>query len=232
VNALAAIRDLIQSPSTQIDTTAFVVALVVSTVSGLLVSILYQLFYENRATGSQIHRSFLLIAPATTALFVAIQYSLPLSLGLVGALTIIRFRTPIKEPEEVGFLMVVIASSIVCATYRFILLGVLLGLVLLVLLLQRYLPRLFRRSARSEGVLLITLGADVTDDQRASVVDALARRLPGGRVQSISFGNGIATIHYSFSRSQANDLTSVKDDLDTVAPIEKVSIFYNRAGLL
>ena len=35
-----------------------------------------------------------------------------MSLGLLGALSIVRFRTPIKEPEEIGFLMVVIATSL------------------------------------------------------------------------------------------------------------------------
>ena len=69
-------------------------------------------FYGRRATGSEIHRAFPLIAIAVTAIFICIQFSLPLSLGLLGALSIVRFRTPIKEPEEIGFLMVVIATSL------------------------------------------------------------------------------------------------------------------------
>jgi chromate transport protein ChrA len=154
MNALQQIQQLMRSPGVQVSITDFVLALVLSVVSGLIISIFYQVFYENRATASQIHRSFLLIAPSITALFIAIQFSLPLSLGLIGALTINRFRTPIKEPEEVGFIMLVIATVIVCATFNYFLLVVLLALALVVLLVQRYLPRLFR-SKRSDSLTTV-----------------------------------------------------------------------------
>src|SRR5688572_21482633 len=118
---------LIRDPGMQIDTTGFVFGLLISACVGLIVSLLYQHFYEDRATGSQVHRCFPLMAPSITALFIAIQFSLPLSLGLLGALSIVRFRTPVKEPEEVGFIMLLIATSVVCATFQFLLLVVLLA---------------------------------------------------------------------------------------------------------
>ena len=84
--------------------------LVVSLISSFLVSYLYVHFYKRRSTGSQIHKSFPLLGLSITAIFICIQFSLPLSLGLLGALSIVRFRTPIKEPEEIGFLMLLIAT--------------------------------------------------------------------------------------------------------------------------
>ena len=126
---LEKIGRLVKDPAVQIDLWGFIFALGVSALVGVAVSALYQIFYENRATGAQVHRSFLLMAPSITALFIAIQFSLPLSLGLLGALSVVRFRTPIKEPEEVGFIMLLIAGSVVCATFQFKLLFVLLFLL-------------------------------------------------------------------------------------------------------
>ena len=97
----------------------FLAALLVSLVSAAAAALLYRFFYERRGTGSQIHRAFPLLSLAVTTLFIGVQVSLPLSLGLLGSLSIIRFRTPIKEPEEVGFIMLVIASSILAATHNF-----------------------------------------------------------------------------------------------------------------
>jgi len=106
----------------------FLVLLLVSVAAAMVVGLLYVRFYGRRATGSEIHRAFPLLALAVTAIFVCIQFSLPLSLGLLGALSIVRFRTPIKEPEEIGFLMVVIATSLAAATgllpYRGVVVGV------------------------------------------------------------------------------------------------------------
>jgi hypothetical protein len=231
MNALQQIQQLMRSPGVQVSLTDFVLALVLSVVSALLISVLYQLFYENRATGSQIHRSFLLIAPSITALFIAIQFSLPLSLGLIGALTIIRFRTPIKEPEEVGFIMLVIASSIVCATFNYLLLAILLALALGVLLVQRYLPRLLR-SKRSDGVLLLTLRDTLSAEMQDRLLGVLRRKVAGGKLQSLSIGDSLTTVHFSFAGLRPQDLEGLETSLKEVAPIQKMNIFFNRQGVL
>jgi hypothetical protein len=57
-------------------------------------------------------RMFVLVGPTTLLVLAAVQSSLALSLGLVGALSIIRFRTPIKEPEELAYLFVSLATGI------------------------------------------------------------------------------------------------------------------------
>ena len=92
--------------------------MVLSLASSLFIAWLYRYFYASRATGSEVHRAFPLLGISVTAIFIAIQFSLPLSLGLLGALSIVRFRTPIKEPEEIGFIMLVIAASLACATFK------------------------------------------------------------------------------------------------------------------
>lgn len=55
----------------------------------------------------------LVFVAATTLLIISVvKTSLALSLGLVGALSIIRFRTPIKEPEELAYLFLAIALGV------------------------------------------------------------------------------------------------------------------------
>jgi hypothetical protein len=231
MNSLQQIQQLMRSPGVQVSIPDFIFALVLSVASALVISVLYQLFYENRATGSQIHRSFLLISPSITALFIAIQFSLPLSLGLIGALTIIRFRTPIKEPEEVGFIMLVIASSIVCATFNYLLLVILLALALAVLLVQRYLPRLFR-SKRSDGVLLLALSGGLPAETKDRLLDVLQRKVRGGKLQSLSYSDNFTTVHFSFSALHSKDLEGLESSLREIAPIQKLNIFFNRQGVL
>lgn len=52
------------------------------------------------------------IALATVLVITVVQTSLALALGLVGALSIVRFRTPIKEPEELAYLFMAIAVGL------------------------------------------------------------------------------------------------------------------------
>jgi hypothetical protein len=228
MNAL--LERFLASPSPDVGVGELALALVVSLVTSGLVAGLYRLFYEERVTGSQVHRSFLLIGPAITALFLAIQFSLPLSLGLVGALTIVRFRTPIKEPEEVGFIMLVIAASITCATFRYLLLVLLLGLSVIGLLARRYLPRLVG-SRRSEGTLLVTLEGGASAPPVERIVAVLAAGVGSPRLQSVSSAEGLTTLHYSFASLEPDALGPLESRLREIAPVRKINVFYNRRGL-
>ena len=54
--------------------------LVVSLASSFFIAFLYQVFYRARATGSQVYRAFPLMGISITAIFISVQFSLPLSL--------------------------------------------------------------------------------------------------------------------------------------------------------
>lgn len=57
-------------------------------------------------------RQFLLLTLTTLLIINVVKTSVALSLGLVGALSIIRFRTAIKEPEELGYLFLCVAIGL------------------------------------------------------------------------------------------------------------------------
>ena len=65
--------------------------------------------YSNRRELAQV---FPILVLATVLIISIVKSSVALSLGLVGALSIVRFRTPIKEPEELAYLFVAIAIGI------------------------------------------------------------------------------------------------------------------------
>ncbi|MBI1928145.1 DUF4956 domain-containing protein, partial [Candidatus Poribacteria bacterium] len=160
-----------------------------------------------------------------------IQFSLPLSLGLLGSLSIIRFRTPIKEPEEVGFIMLLIATSVVCATFQFLLLFFLLGVALMALTFQKYVPRLFQ-SRRNDGIILITLNGDTLTETKNRILSLLRANLSNGKLQSVSFSENLTTIHYSFAGLNSKHLDDLQTSLRQVAPIQKMNIFFNNHGAL
>src|SRR5215210_1089288 len=130
--------------------------LVLSLAAAFLCSWMYVRFYGGRATGTQIHRAFPLLGLSIAAIFVCIQFSLALSLGLLGALSIIRFRTPIKEPEEVAFIMLVIATSIACATFNLLFLAAILVGAFAALLFINHGPR-FCQPRSGHGSLILRL---------------------------------------------------------------------------
>ncbi len=57
-------------------------------------------------------KTFVLVGITTTLIITVVKSSLALSLGLVGALSVVRFRAAIKEPEELGYLFLTIAIGL------------------------------------------------------------------------------------------------------------------------
>ena len=204
----------------------FLAALLVSLAAAAAASLLYRFFYERRGTGSQVHRAFPLLALAVTTLFIGVQVSLPLSLGLLGSLSIIRFRTPIKEPEEVGFIMLVIAAAICAATKQF---AFILYLYLFALAaLARCFFRTILSVLRRDGVLVLTLPAEAALAKAAEIDRALAAHLPRYTLESASTRNGMSTNQYVFGGLR--DASELQKALFAAAPFAAVNVFLEWPG--
>lgn len=227
VGILEKLNELTVSPTAQLSLSGFLVALTVSIFTAGVVAVLYQLFYENKATGAQIHRAFLLMGPSITALFIAIQYSLPLSLGLLGALSIIRFRTPIKEPEEIAFIMLLIASSVICATFQYGLLIALLVLATIALLIQRYVGFL-TVSGRRSGSVVVTTEGEEDEALLGKISDLVSEHLRSPKLEHLTATQDGNSVHYVFSSAKQDKITPLQEQLKKLASVSRVDLYFNR----
>jgi len=128
-------------------------------------------FYKkfSRSLGGKTHVGAILPLIGLTVFMVitVVKSSLALSLGLVGALSIVRFRTPIKEPEELGYLFLTIAVGLGFGA-GFSLLTVIITVAILAYL---YLVGTSRGSSKVDGeyTLLINL-AENKYNEVASII--------------------------------------------------------------
>lgn len=86
--------------------------LIVGGLLGIYVRALYRRFAGALSNRDSFSRSFPLLTLATILVIFVVKSSLALSLGLVGALSIVRFRAAIKEPEELVYLFFCIAVGL------------------------------------------------------------------------------------------------------------------------
>lgn len=108
----ASIRELFLNPAANASIPGFVLSLCLAAVLGLLLGQAYIHFGQSLSNRRLFARNFLLLAVTTTLIISIVKSSLALSLGLVGALSIVRFRAAIKEPEELAFLFLAISIGL------------------------------------------------------------------------------------------------------------------------
>ena len=200
-----------------------IVALGFSIITSIVIYLLYQWFYGSRHIGAGVHRSFIIGGPAITALFLGIQVSIPLSLGLLGALSFVRFRTPVKDPAEIGFLLLLIASSIGAATKNYLITGVLLLFVIIVLLIYSLARN--RVSFFSRGQLMISLDQPSFAGLEAKLTSFLKERLPGQRLVTMSVIDDRVSLNYQYRRRTDFNWAAFTNDLNQLASPGKVELF-------
>lgn len=112
-----------------------VIALVLAFGIGIFIFLVYKKTYTGVMYSSSFGTTLVALTMITTVVILAVTSNVVLSLGMVGALSIVRFRTAIKEPLDIAFLFWSIAVGIVLAAGMIplaIIGSVIIGIILLV----------------------------------------------------------------------------------------------------
>ena len=120
---------------TSISVFDMVLAMVLSFGIGLFIFLIYKKTFAGVMYSSSFGVTLVAITMISTFVILAVTSNVVLSLGMVGALSIVRFRTAIKEPLDIAFLFWAIAAGIVLASGMIPLAvfgSVIIGIVLLV----------------------------------------------------------------------------------------------------
>ena len=112
----------------------FLINLVLASLLATILSVVYVRYGTALSNRRWFARNLLLLTLTTTLVITVVKSSLALSLGLVGALSIVRFRAAIKEPEELTYLFFAIAIGLgLGANQRAVTLVALLFVVMIVI---------------------------------------------------------------------------------------------------
>ena len=100
--------------STDFSTKVILIALFFSVCFALYIFLIYRTITRNTFYSKSFNLSLACTSVITAALILTMQSNIALSLGMVGALSIVRFRTAIKDPMDLTFLFWAISVGIIC----------------------------------------------------------------------------------------------------------------------
>ncbi len=150
-----------------------VLALLLAFAIGMFIFLIYKKCYAGVMYSSTFGMTLIALTMITTLLMLAVTSNIVLSLGMVGALSIVRFRTAIKDPADIVFLFWSIASGIILAAGLIplaIIGGLFLGAILYV----------FSTSKTVEKPYILVMHCDTADTEKQ------AQAFVTGRVQKFA----------------------------------------------
>ncbi len=195
-----------------ITTTHIVVVLALTCLIGLYIFFAYRLLTRRTFYSKTFNISLVAMAVMTSAIILTIQSSVVVSLGMVGALSIVRFRTAIKDPMDLVFLFWSIGVGIICGA----------GLVEIAILTSLALTAVLfflDRIPVAKAPMILTVNADTEEATDKAIVDAISKYTKYATEKTRSLSMGRMDLVYELRVKDGKGLTRDLYDINGVANV-------------
>ena len=185
-------------------------------VVGIAISLVYKKTYRGVLYSPTFSLTLIMLTLVTAPVVMAIGSNVALSMGMVGALSIVRFRTAIKEPLDIAFLFWSIAAGIVLAAGMIPLAvfgSVIIGVVLLIFA--------NRKASSNPFILVLTCDSHSAEEAAISFLDGKVKKL---NVKSKTAQKGLVELNLEVRLNDDNtDFVNELSELEGVQSAVLVS---------
>ncbi|MDF2437023.1 MAG: hypothetical protein K0Q95_1399 [Bacteroidota bacterium] len=172
-------------------------------------------------------RNFIVLAITTMFIISVVKSSLALSLGLVGALSIVRFRAAIKEPEELTYLFLTIAIGLGCGAGLTILtILAFVGFIMVIWFINRY-----QKSIESQSLYLTVSGSASTEINLKSLVNVLKKYASAIKLKRTDESETMIEASFFVEFEDFEKLELAKVELKSIHPSITISFMDNTRDL-
>lgn len=185
------------------------IALALSFGIGLFIFLVYKKTYQGVMYSSSFGTTLIALTMISTLVILAVTSNVVLSLGMVGALSIVRFRTAIKEPLDIAFLFWAIAVGIVLAAGMIplaVIGSVIIGIILLVFV---------NKKSHCNPYIIVLSCTDSASEKKA--VDFIKHNVQKCVIKSKSVQKGLIELNFEIRLNNENtDFINILSDMQGV----------------
>lgn len=186
---------------------------------GLVIYLSYRISHAGGMYSAKFNVSLVMLTLITTLVMNVIGNNIALSLGMVGALSIVRFRTAIKDSRDTAYIFWAVAAGICCGVQEYVIVSIGSGVIFLFLIL-------FGAVKSNERYLLILRGDSSSENLVEQEMEQLFLGRVRYRVKNIS--NDSLEYIYELSEKQLQNadkkVSSTSAYLSNITGIKTVSI--------
>jgi len=193
-----------------------VLTLVLAFLIGLFILYVYKKTYRGVMYSASFGVTLLALTMITSQVIMAVTSNVVLSLGMVGALSIVRFRSAVKEPLDIAFLFWAVAVGIILAAGMIplaVIGSVVIGIILLIFVNKKQHMRPY--------ILVLSCNDSQSEKDAASFLNSKLKKIV---VKSKSVRSGLVEVNYEVSlKDEDTDFVNELSDMEGVASAVLVS---------
>ena len=219
--------DLLAGTNIEIDFQNFVINLFVVGILSYFIKLLYIRFSTTLSNREEFSKNFVILGITTCIVITVVKNSLALSLGLVGALSIVRFRAAIKEPEELVYLFLIIAIGLGCGANQLIITTIGISFSLLIIVIYSGYLKKSKKNIEEKINAGIIIDENISDVQINTIISEIKKISEELRFISMSRSSENTTINVDLKPKKFENLTILTGKIKKKFPNSKVILAYN-----
>ncbi len=211
-------EEYLQEFNATINLTEFLINLAIAAVLAILLRWFYIRFGTSISNRHKFALTFIPLALTTFLIITVVKSSLALSLGLVGALSIVRFRAAIKDPEELTYLFLTIAIGLVTGANKPILAIIAIACILPLI----YFNQTFQgKSFKLEDKMFVNINTDQINLSKVSEI--LQKHFSYVELKRMDQSQQRLDLSYVCNVDNLGNLEQVRSELATLSPNTRIS---------
>jgi hypothetical protein len=230
---LKSLENFILNSAPDISYSNFVIAILVSALLAFIVKLAYIRISRTLNDREYFSDIFVPLAIITTLVITVIKFSLALSLGLVGALSIVRFRAAIKEPEELVYLFFIIGIGLANGANQFLVSIICTFFIILILFIKKYYDdKKNDQNLNDSSVNVMQIEIGNSKEGVEKIIDILKAKTTYLKLKSFRVEKDLSQYVFWFdvNKNKVNDFMQTVENLKTRQ--ENISIHvYSRTGI-
>ena len=211
----------------QIDLQSFIVSLFCAAILSFLIQLFYIRFSTSLSNRKEFSKNFVILGVTTSIVIMIVKSSLALSLGLVGALSIVRFRAAIKEPEELVYLFLIIAVGLGCGANQLLITITGISFSLIIIILYSGYLKNSKISFEEKITTGIIIDQSITDEQINNIITDLKKISKELKFISMSRSANNTTINLDIKPKNFENLTEFTGLIEKRFKNSKIILSYN-----
>lgn len=198
--------------TTEITTKTILVALGMTTLLALYIFLCYWFMTRRTFYSRDFNISLAAVALITAGIILTIQSSVVVSLGMVGALSIVRFRTAVKNPMDLVFLFWAIGVGIMCGAGVSEIAILTSAVVTVVILVLHFIPE-------SSAPMILVLNYTGSEELEKQIQETLKKNSGYFDEKSRSVTNGVTDCVYELRTKNGQTLTAALAGMEGMSSV-------------
>jgi len=221
-------EEFITATGGNISVLSLTVNLVLAAIMSIGLSWVYVKFGNSLSNRKQFGKNFLLITMTTMLIITIVKSSLALSLGLVGALSIIRFRSAIKEPEELAYLFMSIAIGLGLGANQTLVTLLACAIILIVVIIAK---KMSYKSYNDSNLLVTIVSDDKKENYAEEILEIMKKHCDVVNLRRLDESKSMLEFSLMVEVSSFKKLNDAKSELQQMNDALKITFLDNK-GLI